>query len=357
MLSAPMKQYIHRAVAVREVECEALRSARVEMCRHLEQVREEKRIAVKAANLDELLAQIESQKLIIAERDATIQELQQQNKLLAQTGGSLQAEGDKGENASTSDPTQQDQNAETLHLAIEMLEKNAELLEQRKNLQLEAIDKPKETPEEGEANGSPNSSPKRLWDNQHFPEEALKAENEALRAQVAEHEATVKDRDTKIKEQNKVIKQMQTHLDEIIHSSRKLLTAQSNHRVRSPGGNGKRVEGGYVSPIFLKGARSRAGSDISSPTEESSAGEHDPGSPSRKTMAQHKEEMAHVGQHVERQVNMAVARKQAREVVGEHTFLSEQIDQLCESHPNTPNKATSDGATPGSFDPLLKAQQ
>ena len=60
MLSAPMKQYIHRAVAVREVESEALRSARVEMCRHLEQVREEKRIAVKAANLDELLAQIES---------------------------------------------------------------------------------------------------------------------------------------------------------------------------------------------------------------------------------------------------------------------------------------------------------
>jgi len=135
-LRAPLQNYLHRALGLQTMECAAMREARMEMMRHLNAVKEEHRIAVKAANLDDLLAQIEAQKATIKDQGDKITELEQ---------------------------------------------------------------------------------------------------NAVMKGKVEELEATIKDRDDKIKEQNQVIKQMQKHLDGIIVTSRKLLTAQSTHGVRSPG--------------------------------------------------------------------------------------------------------------------------
>jgi len=337
ILSAPMKQYIQRAAAVRASEFEAIQLARKETCRYLASVKEEKRMAVKSANLDGLMAQIESQKLLIAERDATIETLEAQNALLAQGGGGLSL---ANPGASCQQPDEE-QSAATLKLALDLLEKNKELLEQRSET------------------SSQHSSEAPSRDEAHSAESQVKDEsgalvavleqNEKLRAKVEEHQATVKDRDTKLKEQSKVIKQMQTHLDQIIHSSRKLLTAQSTYRVRSPSSGSGPPPAGFVSPIFKNPGAIRGAAEPSSPDGVLRALEgalegcvEGPDSPSRKTMKEHKEELKHVGQHVERQVNLAVTRKQAKEtaaaaVGGEQSsyggYLSSEIDKLCGTSP------------------------
>jgi hypothetical protein len=56
-------------------------------------------------------------------------------------------------------------------------------------------------------------------------------------------EVTIKEHAAKIREQKEVIQIMQNHLDGIMSSTRKLLTAQHEHGVRSPGARSPRGPG------------------------------------------------------------------------------------------------------------------